>query len=83
MNPKRTQVWCCERCGTPYKHKPVAETCCMCTECGNPTPYPGNGRICEVCGLKKTIASNEKHLRETNELLGQQRERLARMTREK
>jgi len=63
----------------PYLHKGAAEMCCVCIECGEPTVYTGHQKICERCGLTKTIASNEYHLGETKRILGEQRTRLERL----
>ncbi len=81
MKPKRSKAWSCSRCNTPYTHKDAAEMCCACIECGEPTPYTGQHKICERCGLTKTVESNLKHQKDLEKTLAEQMGRLARLTR--
>jgi hypothetical protein len=53
--------------------------CCVCIECGEPTPYTGQHKICEMCGLKKTVESNLRHQKSLKDTLAGQQERLARL----
>ena len=78
MNPKRGKAWICERCGSPHAHKETATTCCVCVECGDVTPYPGQDKLCERCGLEKTIESNLRHQHDLKTTLREQQARLAR-----
>lgn len=80
---KPASAWACGFCGKLYpknEHgKRFAEVCCVCVteECGNATEYTGQGRMCSVCALKKTIASNEKYQADLEETLKRHRDELA------
>jgi hypothetical protein len=77
MPPVQGKAWFCPRCGVPYRHLESAGACCICTECGGRNSYPGHNRICERCGLRRTIEHNVQHQVDLEETLKTQRQRLA------
>jgi hypothetical protein len=75
------KAWLCSRCNTPYTHKNSAEICCLCVECTEPTQYSGHHRHCQLCGLRKVIASNVERQVELEKYIIEQRGLLAALER--
>ncbi len=67
------------RADTPHSRERV-ELCCVCAKCKVNLPKrTGFGGVCEECGLKSTIAHNEKYLADLQRTLDSQHDQLKRL----
>ena len=58
MNSKEIKAYQCEKCGSSYIDKNVADNCCqprLCEDCGCELPYKWYMTICESCKDKRNF----------------------------